>query len=338
MCYNSVVGSHFSGKRTAELVLVTGRAHQRLAEDVADHLGITCLDTSIYDFANGEIYVHFKESVRGCDVFVLQTHTPELNKNIMEQLIMVDALKRASARSITVICPFLGYSRQDKKHYGREPISARLIFDLFAAAGADRVMSIDLHSAQIQGFFDGPVDHLYAMPILVDYIRTRVDLDNLVLVSPDAGRIRVAEQWAERLGNAPLAFIHKTRDISQPNVVKAGRVVGDVDGKDCVITDDLIDTGGTIAGAVKMLYRAGAKSVIVAATHGILSDPAIERLDESGAAEVVITDTLPVSEEKRFEKLTVLSIAPLIAEAMKAVFEAGSVTSLINTQFGKNVL
>jgi ribose-phosphate pyrophosphokinase len=324
------LGSHFHGKDQKDLVLVSGRAHPKLAEDVADKLGISVLSTIAYDFANGEIYVHYKESVRGCDVFVLQSHTEPMNKWIMEQLIMVDALKRASARSITVVCPFLGYSRQDKKHNGREPISARLIFDLFTAAGADRIMSIDLHSAQIQGFFDGPVDHLYAIPVLTDYIRTRVDISNVVVVSPDAGRIRVAEHWAERFGGCPLAFIHKTRDISQPNVVKHGRVVGDVSGKECVITDDLIDTGGTIAGAVKALYDAGAKSVIVAATHGILSEPAKERLLGCNVTEVVITDTLPIADEKKFDKLTVLSIAPLLAEAMKAVFEGGSVTSLFD--------
>lgn len=326
--------SHFSGKITKELVLVSGRAHFDLASKVADELGISVLDTTSYDFANGEIYVHFKESVRGCDVFVLQTHTEPMNQWIMEQLIMVDALKRASARSITVVCPFLGYSRQDKKHNGREPISARLIFDLFDAAGADRVMSIDLHSSQLQGFFDGPVDHLYAMPVLTEYIKGRVDLDNLAVVSPDAGRIRVAEHWASRLGNdngpAPLAFIHKTRDISRPNVVKHGRVVGDVKGRECVISDDIIDTGGTIAGAVEVLLDAGAKSVILAATHAILSPPAKERLINCGAKEVIVTDTLPISPDKMFDKLTVLSISKLLAKAMRAVFESGSVTSLIN--------
>ncbi|MDR0950131.1 MAG: ribose-phosphate diphosphokinase [Candidatus Ancillula sp.] len=333
------MGSHFKGSKEnkRDLVLVTGRAHPELAKAVAENLGIELLKTKIYDFANGEIYVHFQESVRGCDVFVLQTHVTPMNKAIMEQLIMVDALKRASAKSITVVCPFLGYSRQDKKSNGREPISARLIFDLFTAAGADRIMSIDLHSAQLQGFFDGPLDHLYAMPILTEYIKTRVDLDNVTIVSPDAGRIRVAEQWADRIkrdgANAsPLAFIHKTRDITRPNVVKHGRVVGDVEGRDCVISDDLIDTAGTIAGAVSALWDAGAKSVIVAATHGVLSDPAKERLSECGATEVIVTDTLPIPEEKRFDNLTILSVAPLLAEAMKAVFEAGSVTSLINAK------
>ena len=272
--------------------------------------------------------MRYGESVRGADAFVLQSHTSPINQWIMEQLIMVDALKRASAKTITVVQPFYGYARQDKKHRGREPISARLMADLFRTAGADRLMSVDLHAAQTQGFFDGPVDHLWAMPLLVDYVRTRVDVTNVAVVSPDAGRIRVAEQWAEKFGGAPLAFIHKTRDIDQPNQSVANRVVGEVEGRTCVLTDDLIDTGGTIAEAVRVLLQDGAKDVIVAATHGVLSDPAARRLQECGAREVVVTDTLPIPEEHRFEKLTVLSIAPLIARAIREVFDDGSVTSL----------
>ena len=230
------------GKPDKNLILVTGRTHQKLAADVAKQLGIDVLETTAYDFANGEMYVRYTESVRGADVFVLQTHSTPVNKSIMEQLIMIDALKRASARSITAVCPMLGYSRQDKKHRGREPISCRLIFDLLATAGADRIMSVDLHASQSQGFFDGPVDHLIAMPVLVDYVRDRLDLDNIAVVSPDAGRIRVAEQWAQRLGGGPLAFVHKTRDITRPNQAVSNRVVGDVQGTDCVLVDDLIDT------------------------------------------------------------------------------------------------
>ncbi|NTW40204.1 MAG: ribose-phosphate diphosphokinase, partial [Cellulomonadaceae bacterium] len=286
--------------------------------------------TTAYDFANGEIYVRFGESVRGTDAFVLQSHTAPINQWIMEQLLMVDALKRASAKTITVILPFYGYSRQDKKHRGREPVSARLMADLFRTAGADRLMSVDLHAAQIQGFFDGPVDHLWAMPLLVDYVRTRVDPNNVAVVSPDAGRIRVAEQWAAKFGGCPLAFIHKTRDITKPNRAVANRVVGEVEGRTCILTDDLIDTGGTIAEAVRVLLAAGAKDVIVAATHGVLSDPAAQRLQECGAREVVVTDTLPIPEERQFEKLTILSIAPLIARAIREVFDDGSVTSLFD--------
>lgn len=312
------------------LVLISGRAHPQLADDVARELGVELVPTTAYDFANGEIYVRFGESVRGADAFVLQSHTSPINQWIMEQLIMVDALKRASAKTITVIVPFYGYSRQDKKHRGREPISARLIADLFRTAGADRLMSVDMHSAQTQGFFDGPVDHLWAMPLLVDYVRTRVDPTNVAVVSPDAGRIRVAEQWAAKFGGCPLAFIHKTRDITRPNRAVANRVVGDVEGRTAILTDDLIDTGGTIAEAVRVCLAAGAKDVIVAATHGVLSEPAAQRLAGSGAREVVVTDTLPIEEDKGFEQLTVLSIAPLIARAIREVFDDGSVTSLFD--------
>ena len=312
------------------LVLLSGRAHPELAEDVARELGVELLPTTAYDFANGEIYVRFSESVRGTDAFVLQSHTAPINQWIMEQLLMVDALKRASAKTITVVLPFYGYSRQDKKHRGREPISARLMADLFKTAGADRLMSVDLHAAQTQGFFDGPVDHLWAMPLLVDYVRTRVDLTNIAVVSPDAGRIRVAEQWSAKLGGCPLAFVHKTRDIHRPNQSVANRVVGDVEGRTCILADDLIDTGGTIAEAVRVLLAAGAKDVIVAATHGVLSHPAVQRLSECGAREVIITDTLPIDEDQRFDKLTVLSIAGLLARAIREVFDDGSVTSLFD--------
>ncbi|HHT41528.1 MAG TPA: ribose-phosphate diphosphokinase [Actinomyces sp.] len=312
------------------LILVSGRAHPQLAQDVGRELNIDLLPTTAYDFANGEIYVRFNESVRGCDAFVIQSHTDPINQWVMEQLIMIDALKRASAKRITVVVPFYPYARQDKKHLGREPISARLMADLFKTAGADRLMSVDLHAAQAQGFFNGPVDHLWAMPVLVDYVRTRVDLSNVAVVSPDAGRIRVAEKWANKLGGAPLAFIHKTRDTSRPNVAVANRVVGDVEGRECVLVDDLIDTGGTIAEAVKVLKASGAKDVIVVATHGVLSDPATARLSECGAREVVVTDTLPIVPSKRFDKLTVLSIAPLLARAIREVFDDGSVTSLFD--------
>lgn len=301
-----------------------------LAQQVGEELGCGVAATTAYDFANGEIYVRFNESVRGADVFVLQSHTSPINKWLMEQLIMIDAAKRASAKRITAVAPFYPYARQDKKHQGREPISARLVADMYKTAGADRVMSVDLHASQEQGFFDGPVDHLWAMPVLVDYVRRRVDLTNVCMVSPDAGRIRVAEKWAAKLGNCPLAFVHKTRDTTRPNVAVANRVVGDVAGKQCVLVDDLIDTGGTISEAVKVLYSAGAKSVIIAATHGVLSDPAPRRLAEAGATEVVVTDTLPISAEKRFDTLTILPIAPLLARAIKEVFEDGSVTSLFD--------
>jgi ribose-phosphate pyrophosphokinase len=322
---NSIAGT---GERT--LVLAAGRAHPELYEAVAKELGINLLPVSAYDFANSETYVRFGESVRGTDIFLLQSHTAPVNQWLMEQLLMVDAAKRASARTVTVVAPFYAYARQDKKSRGREPISARLVADMLKTAGADRIMSVDLHTAQIQGFFDGPVDHLWAMPVLTDYVRTRVDLGNVAVVSPDAGRIRVAEMWAAKLGGAPLAFVHKTRDVTRPNQAVANRVVGDVEGRECVLVDDLIDTGGTIAEAVKVILDAGAKSVVVAATHGVLSDPAAKRLSECGATEVVVTDTLPISADKRFGRLTVLSIAPLVARAIREVFDDGSVTSLFD--------
>lgn len=312
------------------LVLVSGRAHIELAQQVGEELGCGVSPTTAYDFASGETYVRFNESVRGADVFVLQSHTGEVNKWLMEQLLMIDAAKRASAKRITAVAPYYPYARQDKKHLGREPISARLIADLYKTAGADRIMSVDLHASQEQGFFDGPVDHLWAMPVLVDYVRSRVDLSNVCMVSPDAGRIRVAEKWSAKLGGCPLAFVHKTRDTTRPNVAVANRVVGDVAGKQCVMVDDMIDTAGTISEAVKVVMNAGASSVIVAATHGILSDPAAQRLSECGAQEVIVTDTLPIVLEKRFDKLTILPIAPLLARAIREVFDDGSVTSLFD--------
>ncbi|HEX5533635.1 MAG TPA: ribose-phosphate diphosphokinase [Actinomycetales bacterium] len=309
------------------LVLISGRAHPELAEEVAKELGVEMVPTSAYDFANGEIYVRFGESVRGCDAFVLQAHCAPINHWIMEQLLMVDALKRASAKRVTVVAPFYGYARQDKKHRGREPISARLVADMFSTAGADRLMSVDLHTAQIQGFFDGPVDHLWALPLLADYVRKRVDRNRLVVVSPDAGRVRLADQWSDKLG-APLAIIHKRRNPNVPNQVKVHELVGEVEGRTCVIVDDMIDTGGTIVQAAEALMENGAADVLVAATHAVLSGPASERLRNSPISEVIVTNTLPIPEECRFEKLTVLSIAPLVARAIREVFDDGSVTSL----------
>jgi ribose-phosphate pyrophosphokinase len=312
------------------LRLFTGRGYPDLAEDVAAELGIAITPTSAYDFANGEIFVRFEESVRGSDAFVIQSHVAPVNNQIMEQLIMVDALKRASAKRITVVAPFYGYARQDKKHRGREPISARLMADLFKTAGADRLMVVDLHTSQIQGFFDGPVDHLFALPLLTNYVGSKVDRSRLTIVSPDSGRVRVAERWSDMLGGAPIAFIHKTRDPRIPNESVTGRVVGDVAGKTCVVIDDMIDTAGTITKAVDALFDGGASEVIVAATHAVLSGPAVERLKNSRVSEVVVTNTLPIAEESRFDKLTVLSIAPLLGRAIREVFEDGSVTSLFD--------
>ena len=318
------------GTPDKKLALVTGRAYPEQAQETAKYLGTDVLETTAYDFANGEMYVRYTESVRGADVFVLQSHYKPINKAIMEQLIMIDALKRASARSITAVCPLLGYSRQDKKHRGREPISCRLVFDLLKTAGADRIMSVDLHAAQSQGFFDGPVDHLTAMPILLDYVRNSMPLENTTIVSPDAGRIKVSEQWAAKLGNLPLAFIHKQRDITRPNHAEAHGIIGDVDGRDCVVIDDMVDTAGTICEAVRTLNESGAKSVTLVATHGLLSGPAVERLSHCGAHEIVFMDTVPIPEEKRLPNMTVLSCAPLLAAGIRSVFEEGSVAILLD--------
>ncbi len=319
-------------KKTTEknLMVFSGRAHPQLSLEVAEMLGTGLVPTSAYEFANSEIYVRYEESVRGCDAFVIQSHTAPINEWIMEHLIMVDALKRASAKRITVVLPFYGYARQDKKHRGREPISARLMADLFKTAGADRLIAVDLHADQIQGFFDGPVDHLMAMPILADYVKERYGEQQLAVVSPDAGRIKVAEEWSRRLGGAPLAFIHKTRDVSRPNEVTVNRVVGQVKDRICILVDDMIDTGGTITKAADAIMAEGAAGVVIVATHAILSGPAVDRLKNCGAHEVIVTNTLPIPPDREFDELTVLSIAPLVSRAIREVFEDGSVTSLFD--------
>jgi ribose-phosphate pyrophosphokinase len=313
------------------LVLVSGRAYPELADEVAHCLGIEPTATKLYDFANGEIFVRYLESVRGCDVFVLQSHTSPINQWIMEQLIMVDALKRASASRITVVTPFFGYARQDKKNRGREPISARLISDLFERAGADRLMAVDLHTAQIQGFFDGPVDHLFALDILASYVEKKLDVSQVTVVAPDAGRVRVCERWTDRLA-CPLAIIHKRRDPDVANQVRMFEVVGKVRGRTCILVDDMIDTGSTIAKAAEALFEQGAERVIATATHGVLSGAAVDVLKNSRISEIIITNTLPVPDEKKFDKLTVLSIAPLLGRAISEVFSDGSVTSLFDGQ------
>lgn len=311
------------------LMLFTGRAYPELAEEVAAEIGVVPTPTTAFEFANGEIMVRYQESVRGCDAFVLQSHTAPINTWIMEHLIMVDALKRASAERITVCLPFYPYARQDKKQRGREPISARLIADLFKAAGADRLMTVDLHTAQIQGFFDGPVDHLFALPLLADYLAGRLYGKPLTVVSPDAGRVRVAERWTDRLGCA-LAIIHKRRNPEVPNEVKMLEVVGEVADRTCIVVDDMIDTAGTITKAAETLMANGAREVVAAATHGVFSGAAADRLKNSPISEVVVTNTLPIGAEARIDKLTVLSIAPLVAHAIREVFEDGSVTSLFD--------
>ena len=321
--------SMISTTSTKNLVLVSGRAHPELAEQVATELGTTLVPTEARTFSNGEIYARYGDSVRGCDAFVIQAHTQPINEWLMEQLIMVDALKRASAKRITVVAPFYPYARQDKKGRGREPISARLVADMFKAAGADRIMSVDLHAAQIQGFFDGPVDHLFAMPVLLEHFKKQLDPATLTVVSPDMGRVRVADIWSDKLG-APLAIIHKRRDPRVPNEVSVHEIVGEVEGRVCLLVDDMIDTGRTIANGAQALKDNGATSVVVAATHAVFSDPATEVLQSDWIDQVVVTDTLPLAEDKRWDRLTVLPIAPLLARAIREVFEDGSVTSMFD--------
>ena len=310
------------------LVLLSGGAFPELADEIAVHVGVTVTATTRREFANGELFIRPNESVRGTDAFVIQSYTTPINQWVMESLILVDALKRASAKRITVVAPFYPYARQDKKHRGREPISARLVADLFKTAGADRLMAVDLHTAQIQGFFDGPVDHLFALPLLSRHVLHNYGDKDLVVVSPDTGRVRTAEQWADALGGLDIAFVHKTRNIDEANEIVANRVVGDVAGRCCLLIDDMIDTAGSITKAAELLFDEGATDVIVAATHGIFSGPATDRLKNSRISEIIVTNTLPIRPEQEFDKLTVLSIAPLLGQAIKEVFEDGSVTSL----------
>ena len=311
------------------LHLLSGRANLPLAEEIASILGVSLGDANLAEFANGELHCRFGESVRGTDVFIIQSHgsseSQNLNDSIMEQLIMVDAAQRASAKRVTVVCPYYGYSRQDRKSEGREPITAKLVANMFKVAGATRIISVDLHSGQIQGFFDGPVDHLTAMPVLCDYMATLGD--DLVVVSPDAGRVKVAERYSQML-HADLAIVHKRRIKGAKNSVEAKDVVGDVKGRTCVLIDDMIDTAGTICAAAELLKEHGAAEVYAATTHAVFSGPAVDRLKNSVISKVVATNTLPLPPEKQFDKLEVLSVAGIIAAAIDAVFEDTSVSEI----------
>jgi ribose-phosphate pyrophosphokinase len=311
---------------TKRLALYSGRINQELAVAVAHHLNVPLGDANLVDFANGEIRCTFGDSVRGTDFFVMQTHSGSVNDAIMEQLIMIDAAKRASAKRITAVIPFYGYARQDRKAAGREPITAKLMADMLTTAGADRVVTVDLHSGQIQGFFNIPVDHLTALPVLVEYLRGVLP-PNSVIVSPDTGRVKVAERMAKHL-DADVASIYKRRSKSKVDSVEALDIMGEVNGRYCVIVDDMVATGGTICAAADILKRQGATGVMAAVTHGELSGPAIDRIKNSVFEKVVITDTIPLPTEKQIDKIEVLSVAPLLASAITAVFTDSSVSDI----------
>ncbi|GBD84355.1 ribose-phosphate pyrophosphokinase [bacterium BMS3Abin02] len=309
------------------LMLFSGSANPALADEIADFMNVDQggLERSV--FANGEIYVRPTESVRGADCFVLQSHSHPVNFHIMEQLLIIDALRRASAKRITAVMPFFGYSRQDKKGLPREPISARLMVDMYFAAGADRLVSIDLHSGQIQGFTSRPFDHLTALPIFIDYLQDRLEGPTTV-VSPDAGGVKRAERYARHL-NAYVGFVHKRREATERNVSEALAMIGKVRGRHTIIVDDMVDTAGTVTSAARLLMKKGALSVRVVATHGVLSPPALERIEESSIKEVLIANTLPVPEEALgLSKLKVLSVASLFAEALQAIFVDSSVSEI----------
>ena len=319
-----------------KMMLFSGNTHPALAAEIAGHLGIQLSPCKITRFASGEIYFRSEESVRGADVFVIQTHAEPVNESIMEQLVMLDAMKRASAKRITAVIPYYGYSRQDKKGLAREPISAKLVADLVTVAGAQRVVSVDLHSGQTQGYFDFPFDHLTALPILSDFLSGELGLhdDNVVVVAPDAGRIRTAERLREHL-HADLAFLYKRRSRMEAHKIEEMAVVGEVDGRPCILVDDMIDTGGTVAKGAEALAQQGAGPIYAAATHGVLSGKAVQLLEEAPISGVVLTNTVPIPEEKQFAKLRVRSIAPLIASALRAVFEDTSVSEIFR---GENQL
>ena len=314
-------------------MLFTGGANEFLAEEVAEVLGLQLGGLERSTFANGEIYVRAIESVRGSDCFVMQSHCQPMNDNIMEQLITIDALKRASARQITAVMPFFGYSRQDKKVLPREPITARLVGDLFMTAGADRLVSVDLHTGQLQGFIPKPFDHLTALPIIVDYLSERIN-GKTTLLSPDSGGVKRAERYARHL-DASVAFIYKRRDPDQHNVSSAWAMAGRVKDRHVVIVDDIIDTAGTVCQAAEMVREYGALSVRVAATHAVFSGPAIDRIKNAPIDEVIVTNTVPVSEDvRRLDSVKVLSIAPVLAEALQAIFMDSSVSDIF---LGENV-
>ena len=305
--------------------IISGSSHMTLPQEVVGTLGTSLCDTTITTFSDGEVMIQINENVRGTDAFVIQSTCPPVNDNIMKLLLIIDALKRASAGRITAVIPYYGYGRQDRKVQPRVPISSKLVADLITAAGANRVLAVDLHAGQIQGFFNIPVDHLYASPVLLDYIR-RGNFRDVVIVSPDAGGVERARAFARKL-QCSLAIIDKRREMA--NVSQVMHVIGDVKGRDAIILDDMIDTAGTTTQAATALKENGASRVFAASTHAVLSGPAIDRINDSVIEEVIVTNTIPLdSKKEKCGKLTVLSIAPLLAEAIKRIHEESSISSL----------
>lgn len=315
--------------RKGPMMIFAGSSCPELGAAIANHLNAELGDVKLKRFSNGEIYVRFQQSVRGASIFLIQTLSAPVNDNLMELLIMCDALKRASAERMSVVIPHYGYARQDKKSTAREPITAKLVADLLQVAGAQRVITMDLHQGQIQGFFDRPVDHLTALPILASRFE-EMDLANLVVVSPDVGRVKTAKRFADLIG-AGLAILHKGRP--EHNVAEITHIIGTVKGKTCVIIDDMIDTAGTLCAGAETLMAHGAKEVYACATHAVFSGPAVERLAASPLKEIVVTDTIPVDEDKRIDRITVLSVAPLFAHAILNVYEDQSVSEIFDPDF-----
>lgn len=325
-----IIGSKIKKGTDKRLQIFSGTRHPELAAKVAKKLGLEVSDTGVEYFANGELKCHLEESVRGGDVFIFQAHNSPVGEAIMEQAIIIDAAKRASARHITAVCPFLGYARQDRKSAAREPITAKLVVDILSTAGADRIVSVDLHAGQIQGYFDGPFDHLIGLPALVKHLKKMYKNEDLVIVSPDAGRVKLAERYASRLG-CDVAIVHKRRPGK--NVAEVIDVIGVVEGKRAIIIDDMIDTAGTMCAAAELLMKRGATAVSAAATHGIFSDPAISRIEKSPIDHLVVTDTLPLPRAKKSSKIiTVVSVVDLLADAVKAIFEESSVSIIFEGQ------
>ena len=310
----------------SDLKLFTCNAHPELANEIAELMGIKVGKSTVNKFSDGEIQVSIWESVRDCDVYVVQPTCAPVNDHLMELLIMIDALKRASAGRINAVIPYYGYARQDRKAKARDPITAKLVANLIQAAGADRVISMDLHANQIQGYFDIPVDHLLGLPILTKYFKEK-NLDNVVVVSPDHGSVTRARNMAERL-DAPIAIVDKRRP--EPNKSEIMNIIGDIDGKNCILLDDMIDTAGTICNAASVLIELGAKNVYACATHGVLSGPAKERLEKSPIQELVLLNTLPIDDEKKLDKMTFISVGPIFSEVITRVYQGGSVSTLFD--------